>query len=362
VLIIKEIKRYDITNIKNKNCTYNLIHGKRSNGKSYQVKDMVLDNYLKNGKRFIYLRRTANEIKRDLVTTYFNDFDIKKLTNGKYNCITAYANKFYLANIDDNFKIRRGDYIGYIWTLIHEENYKSGSYLDVDNIIFEEFITKRLYLTNEAQKLESVYSTVDRGRKEVKVWLIGNTMTQYNPYLDGWKIRKDFLSLKQGDIKTKNIYVGKDIFGRPQYKSIAMEYCSSDAGAFQGAISSNMIDSGDYEVDIQPLLPYNYKDCKLIFRFVFAFKNERFMCEYLNYDNDYFFFIYPKYSEVKDNTIVIGDIINPSIYYQGNIYNFESKNKRVNEILASFRESNTFYCSHLCGTTFKQLINFTIKP
>ena len=350
---------YDITNLKNENATYNILFGKRSNGKSYQIKKMVLEEYFNNGNKFIYLRRTPNEIKRELVVNYFDDFDIKKWTNNKYNCITVRSNEFYLANIGDDFKIKLGESIGYIWTLLHEENYKSGSYLDVTNIIFEEFMTNRLYLAKEPTKLESLYSTVDRNRNIVKIWLIGNSISRINPYLDGWNIKDIFTKIKIGEIKSKFVKTqSKD--KNLSMRKIAVEYCKNQGGE-SGTISSNMIDSGDFEVDIQPLLPYSRKLYTLIFRFVFQYKNYKFICEYLNLNRDNIFFIYPKYDKIKENTIVISDEVKQSRYYGRNIYTYECNNKKILDIFSQFKESNIFYCNNMCGTEFKQLIDFTIK-
>lgn len=352
------MKWYDINNISNLNINYNIIFGKRNNGKSYQVKKKVLKEYFEKGNRFIYLRRTVNEIKKDIVSTYFSDFDISEMTGGEYETIIAKGNRFYLANITETNKIILGDCIGYIWCLVHELNYKSGSYLDVTNIIFEEFMTNKLYLSEEPRKLESIYSTVDRNRGIVKLWLIGNSISRVNPYVNGWKIRKVFLSMKPGEIRTVEVITDAEL---GISREIAIEYCGSDKGGRGNFISSNMNDSGDFEVDIQPLLPGSYKDYKSHFKFVFVYQDFKFLCEYLSKDKDTLFFIRPKYNKIKKNTIVIGDVVDTSIYYQRDIYNFKSRNKQLNQLLYTFSESNLFFSDHRTGTEFKQLIDFTIK-
>ena len=169
----------------------NLIYGERSNGKSYQVKHKkaVLkylfggDNYhdqyqnkgniikecIKNGTRFILMRRWREEISTDLIEKYFDDVDIMKITNNKYNCITMYKKQLFLSFYDhETTKTVRGEKIGYAVALSTEQKYAGGSYLDVTDIIFEEFMARGVYIANEPDKLMNFYSTIDRKRGIVR--------------------------------------------------------------------------------------------------------------------------------------------------------------------------------------------------
>lgn len=46
------------------------------------------------------------------------------------------------------------------------------SYLDVEDIIFEEFMSRSTYLSNESNKLMNLYATVDRKRLKTRLWLV----------------------------------------------------------------------------------------------------------------------------------------------------------------------------------------------
>ena len=158
----KEKVRYNLDKIDSEGALFNIIHGKRSNGKSYQVKhkkaiylyledtpryissykkpNEVIEECLKAGNKFILMRRFREEIKSVFIEQYFMDVDIIGLTNGEYNCVTMYKGRIYLSYYDtDNFKLKRGEVIGYAVALSTEQNYAGGSYLDVTDIIFEEF-------------------------------------------------------------------------------------------------------------------------------------------------------------------------------------------------------------------------------
>ena len=143
-----KIVRYNIDNIDSKNALFNIIYGERSNGKSYQAKHKKgVVKYLETGKRFMLIRRWKDEITTEKVEGYFSDVDVFKLTNGKYNNITSFRKNLYLANYDmETGKNTLGEKIGYVVALSQEQNYAGVSYLDVEDMIFEEFMSRGEYI------------------------------------------------------------------------------------------------------------------------------------------------------------------------------------------------------------------------
>ena len=148
----KKVVHYNMDKIDAVGARFNLIYGERSNGKSYQVKHKKgVVKYLKTGRRFILMRRWKEEITSEKIDSYFNDVNVSELTEGKYNCITMYRKVLYLANYDiATGKTSRGEKIGYVVALSTEQNYAGGLYLDVDDIIFEEFMSRSTYIPREA--------------------------------------------------------------------------------------------------------------------------------------------------------------------------------------------------------------------
>ena len=59
------IKHYDITNLKSKNANYNIIFGRRNNGKSYQIKKTVLTDYFENHKRLNRIIEATNKLNNE---------------------------------------------------------------------------------------------------------------------------------------------------------------------------------------------------------------------------------------------------------------------------------------------------------
>ena len=205
---------YNLDNIDKENALINLIWGERSNGKSYQVKHKkaiipFLESMVKDGMnrdRFILVRRLREEITTEKVERYFADVDIASLTNNEYNIITYYRKEVYLGRYNiETGKVIRGEKIGYVVALSTEQHYAGASYLDVKNIIFEEFMSRSVYLANEPDKLMNFWNTVDRKRGIVRMWLVGNTISRVCPYLTDWGLHQIISSQKQGTIQVKEI-------------------------------------------------------------------------------------------------------------------------------------------------------------
>lgn len=73
------------------------------------------------------------------------------------------------------------------------------------------------------------------------------------------------------------------------------------------------------------------------------------------------FFIFPKSRDFYRQTIIFSDKIRVSKYYQRDIYNISIENQRLKHLFSTFKENKIFYSSDLCGTDFKQVIDFMIR-
>lgn len=358
----KKIVHYNLDRIEKENADFNLIYGERSNGKSYQVKHKRgILKYLETGKRFILMRRWKDEVTTEKIEQYFADVDVSKLTDGKYNCIVMWRKVLYLGIYDiEKGKSIKGEKIGYVVALSQEQNYAGASYLDVEDIIFEEFMSRSMYIgKNEPAKLMNFYSTVDRKRGTTKIWMVGNTISQVCPYLYEWDLHYLMQNQKQGTIITKTVQATED-----DTVKIAIEYCAS-TGVSSHTIGrhSDMMNKGTWQTDPQPHLPKSKNEYEVVFKFGFQYQNFRFLCENL-YDNEtgeMCFFIYPYKGDFKKNLLVFSDTVKQSRFWHRNIYDFNLPNERLKNRLSNFRESNIFYATDQCGTNFKQLIDFTIR-
>ena len=364
---------YSLDNIDKENALINIIYGERSGGKSYQLKHKkaiipYLESIIKdsiNRDRFILLRRFSEEIKKDKVSTYFKDVDIRKLTNGKWDSVIVESKMFYLSRLEDNGKRVKGDLIGYIASLNTEQHYAGGSYLDVTNIIFEEFISRTQYLADEPSKLMNFWNTVDRKRGLVRLWLAGNSISRVCPYFVDWDLMEKIKTQEQGTIITTFVDTEtEDDLGVPIKVKMAIEYCKKTGkSSYSIGKHKDMLNKGLWQTDPQPKLARSYKEYSLLYRLGFDYKEFKFIGELLkdSITSDIVWFIYPYEKEFKSDLLVISDKVKTDIHYQRNIYDVSIKNERLKEILSTFRENNIFYSSDLAGTDFKQVIDFSIR-
>ena len=383
--------RYNIDRINKEGAMINIIHGKRSGGKSYQAKhkravnkyfdgehpryyssykdkDKVFEETLEKGTRFILLRRFKDEISTSNIEEYFNDVDIMKITDNRCDSVIAFRGRIYLAKInEETLKPVKHELIGYYRALSQEQVSAGISLLDVTDIIFEEFVSRTMYLTErEPDKLMNFYSTIDRGRGKVKLWLLGNSITRICPYFYRWGLSDLIKNMKKGDIRTKWLPTGEiDEDGVAIEVKLAIEYCENTSGT-NYAIGDNadMINKGDWQTDPQPHLPKSKNSYDIEFRIGFLFNTYKFLGELLvdKETYDLVWFIYPYEKEFTDDILVISNVIKTSPLWQRDIYDITLNNKRIHDLLRdTFHESMIFYSSDLCGTDFKQAIDFTIK-
>ena len=356
---IKQV-HYNIDRIDKLDANFNLIYGEKSNGKSYQVKHKkAVEHYLETGKRFILLRRWKEDISNLWIEQYFADVDVAKLTNNRYNCISQYRKVLYFSIYDVNTgKTKRFEKIGYVMSLSTEQHMSSASFLDVDTIIFEEFMERGTYIPHEPDRLMIFYSTIDRKRGTTKIYMVGNSISRVCPYIREWGLDEIFRNLKQGEIATKEIQ------NEENKVTIAIEFCMASGGKTMTiGNASSMVDKGNWQSYPQPKLPKSYNDYNVLFRFGFQYKGFRFLCDYLSDNETYetIFFIYPKTDEFRKGTIVFSDEIKVSSYWQRDIYNISIKNDKLRNLFMNFKENKIFYSSDLCGTDFKQVIDFVIR-
>lgn len=124
-----------------------------------------------------------------------------------------------------------------------------------------------------------------------------------------------------------------------------------------------MIDEGVWQSFPQPHLPKSYKFYQVLYRIGFEYQGFRFLGEYLRdkETKEFIWFVYPKYNDFKEKTLIFSDTVKQNIYYQRNIYDISIKNEKLKNLLNTFRETNLFFSDDLCGTDFKQAIDFKIK-
>lgn len=189
-------KYYDFTNLLSRNKFLNFVMGHRGVGKTYRFKKWCIDDFVKNGKQFVWVRRYETETKK-VKMSFFKDI----------------ANKYPKAKLTTKGSKDSGEFLynnkvmGYYLTLSKQAQYKSNPFPDVDKIIFDEFIIMKgsvHYLTNEVLHLLELIDTIFRDRDNVRgVYCIANNISFNNPYFMYFDIKpfdkEFFVTTKHGN-------------------------------------------------------------------------------------------------------------------------------------------------------------------
>lgn len=349
------MKFYNTAKIDKKNATYNVIFGERSNGKTFALLKKSLLNFIKKGEQFAYVRRWKEDITGRRAQRLFsgiNDMqEVSKATNGEFTGVHYWAGKFYLCSYDDNGKAIYSDLniIGYTFALSDGEHDKSTSFPTITSIIFDEFLTNKLYLNDEFVLFMNTVSTIVRRREDVKVYMLGNTVNKFCPYFQEMGLNH-ILKMKQGAIDVYR-YGESDL-------TVAVEYCTSlnksekthKYFAFDNP-KLEMITSGAWELSIYPHLPMKYKPKNILFTYFIDFNDNLFQCEIIDVEGNYFTFIHVKTTELKNTD---EDLIYSLDYQHKLNYNrsiFKPINKLQERVLWFFNTDRVYYQNNEVGDT-----------
>jgi len=330
-------KFYSLKNILKTNAVYNVIFGGRSNGKTYAVQEYGIKRYWEKHEQMAIIRRYRDDFTGKRGAQMFDNQDftgnIKRITGGVWDGVYYWRSAWYLCKHDQNGELVHDEIpFCFGFSLSSMEHDKSTSYPNVTTILFDEFITRNVYLNDEFVTFMNVLSTIIRHRTNVKVFMIGNTVNKYCPYFKemGLSHIKD---MKEGDI---------DVYQYGDSKLlVAVEYSVNKAGkessmyfAFDNPKLS-MITGSAWEIDLYPHCPRKYKPKDVICTYFIKFDDAMLQCEIVCMDGITFTFIHQKTTPLQDEDrdIIftpeydprpnhIRKISNPSSAWQKRIYSY----------------------------------------
>lgn len=186
--------------------SYYMIIGERSNGKTYSVKEHMLQKASQGGM-FIYLRRRHKYVTRAKMYALFDDMESLQYelfgTNIKYTTDLG----FYVSTEEGNKTI------GKAVAIEDGMDMKGIPFEKITTILFDEFIDYS-YFEDEIPKFLNLISTIVRERTNVEIFMLGNTIARYSPYFTAFGI--DASKLVQGKIH---------YFAHKNGATVSLEYC-----------------------------------------------------------------------------------------------------------------------------------------
>lgn len=297
-------KYYSLDNILSKNADYNIIFGERSNGKTYAALKYGIERYINTGEQMAYIRRWREDLRgkraENLFANHVANGLIEELTDGKFNEVFYLSNKWFLSYYDKDKNKRYPDSTPFCFgfCLSEQEHEKSSSYPNVTTIVFDEFLTRRIYLPDEFMLYMNLLSTIIRQRDNVKVFMLGNTVNKFCPYFQEMGL-KNVGVMEQGTI---------DIYRFGEHgATVAVEYC--DTIVKQKASNKyfcfdnqnlQMITGGKWELAVYPHLPCKYKPKDVLFVFYIKFNDAILQGNIIQVGDENFCYIHQKTTPIKD--------------------------------------------------------------
>ena len=298
---------------------------------------------------------------------------LETLSKGKWNDFKWYRRKFYLMKRDEagNEVACDDQPFAHTFFLAGAEHKKSTSYPQIYTILFDEFLTNNRYLINEFKSFLSIVSTIVRLEDYVRIFMCGNTVSQYCPYFADMGINR-VKSMKRGTIDIykygeSGLEVAVEYADFPDAKKNSPVRKKSDVYfAFNNSPTLKMITEGEWETEMYPHLPANYHPWDIFYKFYILFDNEIFECELI--DNYYesgilpFMYIHRKTTPIKDDEnrkmgyYCYKQDYDNRPYYSRNI--IRPRNYMEETIARYFKEDRVFYQDNLLGESIRRYVEW----
>lgn len=238
---------YSVKKILSRNCFINIIVGGRGTGKTFNCKKHCIEDFLKHGRQFFYVRRYNTEL--DLAMQGFFDQLQKEGYFTEHTFKIVKSKHLYKFFMDKQL-------IGFACALSTALIFKSASFPDVYNLIFDEALIARgssyRYLKNETTQFLELLESIFRLRNG-RVMILSNAITVANPYFELWGIipkeNKQFEIYHNGDVCFEQVQ--NEAFKQEKLKSpIGRLIANTAYGDY--AIDNKMLQDDNSFIDFKP--------------------------------------------------------------------------------------------------------------
>lgn len=165
----------------------NLVVSLRGHGKTSAAKKLAISNYEKTGKKTLWVRRYKKELGAKFYARFATDFETIGIEN---------PNKYIMRNgeLVEDLGDKKYETVIKFSTLSQSLYEKSDNFSQYNIMIFDEFLITKSninYMPDEVNVFLEYLNTVMRFREDFTVLLMGNHVTNYNPYYNYFNITVD---------------------------------------------------------------------------------------------------------------------------------------------------------------------------
>lgn len=352
-------KYYSLKKILKYGALYNVIFGQRTNGKTFSVISLMLEEFCKHGNASAYIRRLDSELMNaeihPLLTPQIDN--IIKFSKGKYNNYIYKSRCFYLTHTDENGEI---DEISqpflYCLALSKSSKSKGADRGMIKYTLFDEFLTRSFYLANEFVLYCEVLATLIRDREGTVNFMVGNTVNKYCPYFNEMGLTH-VEKQKQGSI---DLYT----YGESDL-TVAVEYCAESTntkGVSKYFAFNNphlqMIHTGVWEFANYPHAPEKITNDKIIYRAFVKFDSNVLAINIVS-STDVYLYIAPQTKDIPKDVFVFVEQPEPNPY---SITNITTSTHKVPLLIWDLiKREKVFYTDNNTGEIFNNWIKFIIR-
>lgn len=357
----KKRKWYSYDRILSQHAIYNVIFGQRSNGKTYGALKLGLQRWRQTGAQFAYVRRWADDLKKKQAEQIFGALEadgfISEVTGGEWTGTTYYSGRWYFCRYEEDKRIRSDVPFCFAFAISQMEHDKSASYPGIETIIFDEFLTRTLYLPNEFVLFMNVISTIVRDRNNVQIFMLGNSVNQYAPYFTEMGLT-NVKKMKPGDLDLyhygeSELTVAVEFADAPQRQKPSDVYFAFDNPRLGMITGAGTV----WEMSIYPHLPEKYKPMDVVMTYFIQWAGDLLQCEVICKTDKTFTFIHRKTGEIKHEDDVVFSpeaSANPFRYQKIN----SGENQIVRKIFEYFQTGRVFYQDNEVGEIVRNYLQY----
>lgn len=360
------MKYYNIRPALNLGCLYTMVVGERSNGKTYSALDYALEQFFTTGEQFAYFRRWELDTKKrsmsQLFSGHIENKVITKYSKGVWDSIVYYCGAFYPARYNEELDkvIRSETPCGFGFAISMMEHNKSTSYPNVKTIIFDEFTTRSIYLTDEFVLWLNCVSTIVRDRDNVRIIMLGNTVDFNSPYFREMGLTK----IRNQKAGTIDIYK----YGDSGKTTVAVERTETPKTGKKSDIyfafdnpKLKMITNGAWEMEIYPHCPYKYKPNDIVFTYFIKYQTDLLQCDIVVKNRTIFTFIHRKTTDIKnpDKDLIYSENYDARNNHARRIT--RPLNSIQKKIYSLFVKEKVFYQDNEVGEIVRNYLQFCVQ-